>query len=124
MENIRPIQDNEYFANLLMYIKSNADIRPFLNASDNDIVRFNRAIEAFFKDGIIARKENILCLTEKGESLFRSLNKKLGRRGVYAYFLPDYSKKKRAMKKTDLYIPQYMNSGGEGLFSSSYIYYY
>ena len=122
MENNRHIPDIEYTAALLLYVRTNADIRHFLKASNNDLLRLNKTMDALIMDGYIVKHENTLVLTKKGEVFLWLLNKKLGRKGLYAYFLPDYSVKKKPIKKTDIYIPQYMYSGGDGHFSNSYIY--
>ena len=123
MENNRHIPDIEYTAALLQYVRTNAEIRPFIKASNNDLQRLNQNIDALIMDGFIVRKENGLALTEKGNEFYWFLNKKMGRKGLYAFVLPDYSVRKKPIKKNDLYIPQYMYTGGDGHFSNSYIYF-
>ena len=122
MENNPHIPDIEYTAALLQYVRMNAEIRPFLKAADNDLLRLNQTIDALIMGGYIIKYDNTLELTKKGENFLLLLNKRLGRKGLYAYFLPDYSVKKKQLKKNDIYIPQYMYTGGDGHFSNSYIY--
>ena len=121
MQPNRPIPDIEYRLAVLQYVQSKADIRPFLKATGKDMLKLNTIINELLSEDILVRYENELNLTKAGMIHLKTLNNMLGRRGLYRVLLPDYTVRKEPIKKTDLYIPQYMYSGGGGHFSCSYI---
>ena len=121
MPNPPHISDTEYVAALLLYIRTGAEIRPFLKATNNDLQRLNRVVGSLLKSGYIVQEGNVLRLTESGKGYLRGLNKSLRRRGLYAYLLPDYTVKRTPMMASEVYITKFLDSGGYGRFSSSYI---
>ncbi len=121
MERNRPIPDTEYEIALLQYILVKGEIRPFLKATGNDVARLSRTIDEFLAKGYLERDGNSLSLSNRGMAYHKALNKKLGRRGMYAFILPEYSAKIPQMEKTEIYIPKYMFKRGGGHFSNSYV---
>lgn len=59
------------------------------------------------KQGLLLLNDNKLQLSEDGERLFQTLNKKLGRRGVYKYLSPDYTRRNEPVSIDQVYVPPY-----------------
>ena len=108
MDQNHLIPDSEYAAALLTCVRMNTEIQSFLANTGYDIVRFNSVINAFLEGNILARREHVITLTEVGEDYLRCLNKALGRKGVYVYFLPDYSVRKDKITADSLYVSKYL----------------
>ena len=121
MERNRPIPDIEYEVALMQFIHARGEIRPFLKATGKDMVRFTRTIDHLVAEGIVFAEGRKLSLTGKGVSRLVSLNKELGRKGIYTQVLPDYLARKAQMSIDDVYIPKYMFKRGGGHFSNSYV---
>ena len=120
-QDFRPIPDIEYELALMQYISVRGDVRSFLKASGNDVVRLCSTVDLLIEDGFVCKEGKKLKLTESGKNHLMSLNKKLGRKGLYSDVLPDYSVRKKQMKVTDTYVPKYMYKRGGGHFSYSYV---
>lgn len=116
MAAIRHIPDIEFEAALLLYIKKRADIRLFLTAFGNDMAHFSDVMDEIFRKGYTVRLEAGLALSEKGEAHLKNLNRRLGRRGLYAMMLPDYSERLQQMSIAEPYIPEYIWKRGDGSF--------
>lgn len=121
MERNRPIPDIEYEVALMQFIHTRGEIRPFLKATGKDMVRFTRTIDHLVAEGFVFAEGRKLSLTGKGVSRLVSLNKELGRKGIYTQVLPDYLARKAQMSIDDVYIPKYMFKRGGGHFSNSYV---
>ena len=105
MDQVRPIPDTEYEAAILVHIIKKADFSRFLHASGNDAVRLNKVIGSFLERKLINYVNDELRITEIGCEYYREYMRMLGRRGLYKFFLPDYSVRKNKWKKEDIYIP-------------------
>lgn len=116
---IRPIPDIEYELALLKYIYSRGDVRSFLKASSNDVARLCTIVDHLLDEGYLVKEGQRLQLTDKGKVHVADLNKKLDRKGLYGWLLPDYSVRREQKELTDIYLPQYLYKKGGGHFSNS-----
>ena len=120
-QGIRPIPDTEYILALMQFINLKVDVRLFLKASGKDVARMCATIERLIEDGLIRKEKQKLYITEQGKTHLATLNKRLGRKGLYAQLIPDYSVRRVQMSIADTYIPQYLYKRGGGHFSNSYV---
>ena len=109
---IRPIPDIEYELALMQFIKTRGDVRSLLKATDDDVTKMCNTVDHLIEQGFVVKQGNTLEMTDDGISHIRTLNKRLGRKGFYRCFLPDYSKRRVQMSIADPYIPQYMFKRG------------
>lgn len=121
METLRPIPEKEYELALLQYVRTRSEVRPFLKATGNDMTRLRLVIDRLLADDIIVKDGKSLFLSKKGEVYLSVLNKDLGRKGLYSYFIPDYKARRVQMSAMDTYIPQYMIQRGGNIFSNSLV---
>lgn len=121
METNRPIPDIEYVLALLQFIRNRGEVRSLLKATGNDIDRLCHTIDKLKARGYVVSEERQLIITDSGREYLQHLNNKLGRKGLYSYFIPDYSVRKVRFDITTTYIPQYMIKRGGNNISNSLV---
>ena len=100
------MNDDERLLMLLQISRVNGNTW-YLLQQGYSLTELTTQIENLKKQGLLVLVDNRLKLTEEGERLFQTLNKKLGRRGLYKYLSPDYTRKNEPVSIDQVYVPPY-----------------
>ncbi|MCQ2073395.1 MAG: hypothetical protein MJY96_09785 [Bacteroidaceae bacterium] len=99
------MSDEEKTLLLLQIIRVDGNINQLISFGLSFVDILN-SLEDLKKKGIVVQKDNGLILTALGKSMFYSLNRKFGHRGLYKYLMPDYFSRITQLQTDDIYLPQ------------------
>lgn len=99
------MSDEEKTLLLLQVIRVDGNINQLISFGLSFVDILN-SLEDLKKKGIVVQNDNGLTLTALGKSMFYSLNRKIGHRGLYKYLMPDYYSRITQLKTDDIYLPQ------------------
>ncbi len=100
------MNDDEKLLMLLQVSRVNGNTW-YLLEQGYTLTELTNQMEILKKQGLLLLNDNKLQLSEEGERLFQTLNKKLGRRGVYKYLSPDYTRRNEPVSIDQVYVPPY-----------------
>lgn len=100
------MNDDEKLLMLLQVSRVNGNTW-YLLEQGYTLTELTNQMEILKKQGLLLLNDNKLQLSEEGERLFQTLNKKLGRRGVYKYLSPDYTRRNEPVSIDQVYVTPY-----------------
>lgn len=98
------MNDDEKLLLLLQLIRVNGNTE-YLLRYNFTLTSLAETINKLQNSDYISYVDNKLLLTKKGDHLFRFLNKKIGRRGLYKYFNVDSTTKSVQYPIDAVYVP-------------------
>ena len=98
------MNDDELNLMLLQLIRVNGNVE-YLRTGNLTYIEILDKIDSLLAKGFVQRKDSSIELTSEGEKYFRLLSKKLKRRGLYRYFMPNYEVKICQLQIDDVYLP-------------------
>ena len=99
------MNDKQWMLALLQIIRANGNINTLLN-DEFTFLKFSESMRLLKRQGFIRIQEDRTMLTPKGYSLYTSLCKELGLRGLYRYLMPDLRNRLYPISLDDIYIPK------------------
>lgn len=99
------MNDDEKTLMLLQTVRVDGNINHLVSFGWSYVDILNK-LEELKKKGIVEQTAEGFSLTALGKSAFHSINRKLGRKGLYKYLMPDMYSRITQLKIEDIYIPR------------------
>lgn len=100
------MNDDEKLLMLLQISRVNGNTW-YLLQQGYSLIELTTQMDTLRKQGLVLSENNRLKLTIEGERLFQTLSRKLGRRGLYKYLSPDYTRRNEPVSIDYVYVPPY-----------------
>lgn len=106
------MNDKEKELLLMQTIRVNGNTL-YLMRQGMSLLEIKQQIDQFIKKGIVQRKQEKLLLTKDGEQYFYEMNRRMGRKGLYRFYSPDYILKNVPEPIDKVYVPPIKRTKGE-----------